>query len=609
MGITILYVFLAIIGLGFLIFVHEFGHYWMARRQGMKVQTFAIGFGKPIYSWMQGGVRWQICWLPFGGYVKIAGMQKEGSLEPYEVKDGFYCKTPWQRIQVALAGPLVNIIFSFFLFSALWVSGGREKSFSEFTHQIGWVDPQSALYEKGVRPGDVIEQYGGRPFNGFKDLLIASVMNGKETTIKGYKIDDLTGEKIPFEYTLSTYQDPRVQNDKRLTIGILSPARYLIDSGPLPAGSAMAESGIKPGDRILWADGEVLYSAPQLSALINESTAFLTVQRGDDLFQTKVPRIRIDNLNISLEVRGELDDWQHEASLKGHLQDLFFIPYTLSPHCTVEGRLPFIDEQDESRAFQTCQRCAYFHPLQEGDQILAIDGQLVRNSFELLKNLQTRQILLIVQRDPALSQPISWSTANAEFEHLDRDAIHAIVSSIGTDMPITAAAHLHLLQPVTPKFPSEDIPGRDPTQKKLILGVPLQDREVIYNPNPLHQFEEGLVDTWRTLSGLFSGSLSPKVVSGPIGIVHVVQQSWGYGIKEALFWLAVISLNLGLINLLPIPVLDGGHILFSLVEKITNKPLKAKTMERLIIPFVGLLIAFFIFVTFHDITRLFSKFF
>jgi regulator of sigma E protease len=74
---SILYLALAILGLGFLIFIHELGHYIVARREGMRVEVFAIGFGKPIYSWMFQGVKWQICMLPFGGYVKIAGMQKE----------------------------------------------------------------------------------------------------------------------------------------------------------------------------------------------------------------------------------------------------------------------------------------------------------------------------------------------------------------------------------------------------------------------------------------------------------------------------------------------------------------------------------------------------
>jgi regulator of sigma E protease len=98
---SFLYVLLAILGLGFLVFIHELGHFIMARRQGMKVEAFSIGFGKPIYSWEKNGVKWMIGILPFGGYVKIAGMSREGNLEPYEIPDGFYGKRPWQRIKVA----------------------------------------------------------------------------------------------------------------------------------------------------------------------------------------------------------------------------------------------------------------------------------------------------------------------------------------------------------------------------------------------------------------------------------------------------------------------------------------------------------------------------
>ena len=71
------YILFAIIGLGILVFIHELGHYMMARRVGMKVEIFSIGFGKPIRSWMHKGVKWQICYIPFGGFVKISGMAKE----------------------------------------------------------------------------------------------------------------------------------------------------------------------------------------------------------------------------------------------------------------------------------------------------------------------------------------------------------------------------------------------------------------------------------------------------------------------------------------------------------------------------------------------------
>jgi regulator of sigma E protease len=155
----------------------------------------------------------------------------------------------------------------------------------------------------------------------------------------------------------------------------------------------------------------------------------------------------------------------------------------------------------------------------------------------------------------------------------------------------------------------EELKKLERTQHRAVLGIPLTDREVFYNPTPEQQFLDVFKETWRTLYGLVSGYLNPKFVSGPVGIVQVVHQSWMLGPKEALYWMAVISLNLGLMNLLPIPVLDGGHIMFSFIEMITKRPLRSKTMERLIIPFVGLLIALFIYITYQDIARLFSKFF
>jgi regulator of sigma E protease len=641
---NLLSILLAILGLGLLVFIHELGHYWVARRQGMRVEAFAIGFGKPIFTWERDGVKWHICMLPFGGYVKIAGMQKEGNLEPAQIPDGFFGKTPWQRIKVALAGPVVNIAFAFIVFSILWLSGGRNKSFTEFTHRIGWVDPKSALFELGVRPGDMIEKYDGRPFTGFKDLLIAGLMSDKTTQIEGVKIDYVTGQKNDFNYTLKTYQNSSLIGKEKLnTIGVLSPARYLIFGGQeLLAGSPMLQSGIQAKDRVLWVDGEVVFSHQQLSALTNESTSFLTVQRGDQVFQTKAPRVQLSDLKMTPPERGEIDDWQHEAGLKGRLQDLYFIPYNLSPTLAVESRIHFIDEEDQAKAFTPCQRCAYFIPLQEGDQILAIDGNPVHSPYELLASLQTRHLLLIIDRDPAAVQKVRWTDADRQFDQFNIADLEKIVASIGTDKPIADAGSLHLLKPIVPKplseFPlteaqreqlakevaqsKKEIQAiQDPekrseaqrelelSQTKLVLGLPLVDREVRYDPPPQEQFAEVFRDTYRTLISLVTGVANPKYVAGPVGIVQIVHQSWLVGGKEALFWMALISLNLGIINLLPLPVLDGGHILFALIEMVTKRPLRAKTMERLIIPFVALLIGFFIFVTYHDISRLFSKFF
>ena len=638
---NLFYILFAIIGLGFLVFIHELGHYIVARRAGMKVEVFAIGFGKPIFSWMFQGVKWQVCMLPFGGYVKIAGMQKEGNLEPSEIPDGFYGKSPWKRIQVALAGPLVNIAFALLAFGFLWCIGGRDKHFREYTHRIGWVDPSSTLYEHGIRPGDFIEKYDGRSFNGFKDLLIASVMDQSTMQIEGYTVDYEHGTKIPFNYTLANYADAQAEPDLR-TIGISEPASYLIyPEQNVIAGSPIAKSGIQPGDRIIWADGEVLFSLKQLGHVVNEPTVFLTARRGDTVFHTKVPRVHLNDLKMSAYESFEIDDWQHEAGIKGRLQDLSFIPYNLSPTCTVESRLQFIDEQDQIKAFQSCHRCAYFNPLQEGDVILAIDGHPVQTAYQLLERLQKREVLLIVERNPTSVQKVLWTDADAQFDDFKLNDLQALVSGIGTDRLVRSSGDLYLLHPTVPlsyrEFPfteeqkalslqqsqqqrkaiegikdsqkrSEALRQFESQQNTLILGAVLQDRVVTYNPNPIQQFLDVLSDTWRTFSGLFSGKLNPKFVAGPVGIVQIVHYSWTIGVKEALYWMSVISLSLGFMNLLPLPVLDGGHIVFSVVELFTKRPVKAKTMERLIIPFVGLLIVFFIYITYQDITRLLGKF-
>lgn len=643
--ISLFHAVLAIFGLGLLVFIHELGHYFVALRQGMRVEAFAVGFGKPLLKWRgKNGVEWRICMLPFGGYVKIAGMQKEGEKEPSQIPDGFFGKSPWQRMKVAFAGPLVNIAFSLLVFSFLWLSGGRDKSFAEFTHYIGWVDPQSALYEHGVRPGALIEKYDGRPFTGFKDLLVASIMKGETVEIAGEKLDPATGKSVPFDYTLKTYQNPEAAGKEKLsTIGVLAPARYLIfPGGELLPGSPVASSGLTAKDRILWVNGEIVYSHQQLSALTNEASVLLTVKRGDETFLAKVPRIQLSEFKMGLPEKGEIDDWQHEAGLSAHFEDLYFIPYNLSPTLQVEGTLGFIDEIDQAKVLGTIQKSPLYRALEEGDEIVAIDGKKIATPYEFLTNLQTRRILMIVDRNPALVEKILWTKADEELNAFNQKELQQIVSSIGTNAPLGSLGSLHLLAPIEPKpllgFSLTDAQKaklaqeqalskkeaeaiQDPqkreealrllekSQNRAILGLPLLDREVRYNPTPLQQFSEVLKDTYRTLKSLFTGAANPKYVAGPVGIVQIVHQSWTLGIKEALYWMALISLNLGIINLLPLPVLDGGHIVFSLVEMATRRPLKAKTMERLIVPFVVLLIGFFIFVTYNDISRLFSKFF
>ncbi|MCH9614215.1 MAG: hypothetical protein SP1CHLAM54_12320 [Chlamydiia bacterium] len=629
---TIPYIILALLGLSFLVFIHEMGHYLVAKWTGMKVEVFSIGFGKAIKSWDVGGVKWQIGWLPFGGFVKIAGMQREKGEDPFKTEGGFFTKGPLAKLAVVAMGPIVNIVFAFLVFVGIFFLGGREKQFAEYTKLVGWVDPSSELYELGVRPGAELTEYNGESYQGFKDLMYASIANGHDADLQGFKIDYFTGEKKAFDYTVKPYEDPRQPGTKFKTVGIMSPASYQIYPGGMPEKSPAHLSGIEPGDRIIWADGSLIFSREGLQSVINDSSAMLTVQRDGHVLQLKVPRMAISDIQFSHRFMDSVDDWHFDARVKTRLKESFFIPFMMSKRLVVMGGVGFVSDalvMDEA------------NQLRQGDRILGVDGKVVRSPTELMSALQYKEVQMIVHRE-AKQKIGSWQDEDAAFfKSVDWKALGNMVARIGTGQERLETAALHVLKPVVPMafkdFPMpeeqkaalmrevsnqiaeaenlgdpdvkrEVLKRLEQQQNRLILGIPLVDKRVNYNPEPVAAMTGVFSEMYKNLSAVISGRISPKYLAGPVGIVHVMQHSWQQGVTDALFWLGVISLNLGVLNLLPIPVLDGGYIVFALAEMVSRKRFHPKYLERLVIPFTALLLGFFVYVTYHDIMRL-VKFF
>ncbi|MGE5202559.1 MAG: RIP metalloprotease RseP [Acidobacteriota bacterium] len=165
-----------------LVFVHELGHYLAARRNGVRVDVFSIGFGPELFGWTaRSGTRWRISVIPFGGYVKMFGDADIASAPDSAVEDmseaekavSFFHKRLLQRIEIVAAGPMANFLFSLVVLAGFYMILGQP-----FTpNEVGAVLPNSAAERAGIKPHDVILAIDGKPIERFEDLMRAIALN------------------------------------------------------------------------------------------------------------------------------------------------------------------------------------------------------------------------------------------------------------------------------------------------------------------------------------------------------------------------------------------------------------------------------------------------
>lgn len=238
------------------IFVHEYGHYWMARRRGMRIEGFAIGFGPKIFSWMQDGVEWSIRWIPAGGFVKLPQMITSEAIEG-KAGGEIPPAPPLSRILVAVAGPAMNIVFALLIASVIWAIGLPVLVNPPI---IGPVDPNSVEGRLGVKSGDRITEVNGHRVRSWQDInleVITALTNVIPVTV------EREGQKLSFN--LPTRRSEAlglkwldVEPQERPIIGLIQPG--------MPA----EKVGLKTGDKFLSFDGVYVLSQEHLSDVINK---------------------------------------------------------------------------------------------------------------------------------------------------------------------------------------------------------------------------------------------------------------------------------------------------------------------------------------------------
>jgi regulator of sigma E protease len=280
---------------GAAIFVHEFGHFWVARRRSLKVDEFAIGFGPKIYAWKRDGIQYSVRWIPAGGFVKLPQMVTAPAIEGESSKEPVPPISPLSKILVAMAGPLMNAAFAFAIAGLIYYVG---LPVLVNPSKIGYVEPGSAEAKLGIQEGDKIVAVDGKPVKSWEEVY--------QTTILA--LTNLIPVAIEHEGKTNTYL-LRADTTNALDLKMLnlSPSDLVV-LGSVLSGRPAEKAGLKAGDKILEFGGIVISSEPQFTNLVQkypDQPAAIVVMRGTNRLTLNVtpslnPTAKVSQIGVSL---------------------------------------------------------------------------------------------------------------------------------------------------------------------------------------------------------------------------------------------------------------------------------------------------------------------
>ena len=419
--------------LGVLVFVHELGHFIVARRHGVRVLTFSLGFGPKLLKTTRGDTVYCICAIPLGGYVKMAGDSPEEEREGKP--DEFLSKTKWQRFQILIAGPAMNIILAVAITTVVLYQGAPVPLYLEQPPVVGSVADDTPAAGAGVLPRDRI------------------------LSVAGVAVD--TWEEM--EYAVAPRADREIdvvlRRDGGLrTIQVTPASRGTFDVGVLGVGPDVSP--------------QVLSLSPGASSAAEEAGVLV------------------------------------------------------------------------------------------GDVIEAVEGREItmESLVEAINASPDRPLTLRIRRDGAPQ---------------DIEVTPQLVGEVG------------------------------------MIGVGLSPYEVrTVEPGPFEAFTLSLEQNYatstmlfQTLWGLLTRDMSAAQLAGPVGIAQLSGEAAQVGWVVFFGFMSMLSLNLGILNLLPIPVLDGGHIFIMAMEGISRRDFSVRLKERMMLAGVVVLLTLIVTVTYHDLTR------
>lgn len=537
-----------IILLGILIFVHELGHFLVARWCGVRVEVFSLGFGKKILKYKKGDTTYALSLIPLGGYVKMFGEQPGSDIPESEKKFSFTHKNVWQRIAVVLAGPLMNFIFAIFVFFAVALIGEDAK-----TPVVGDIGSSTAAYSAGFRSGDKIVSINDKPVATWEDVqhslslkeshdLHIDVVVQRETSNETAKLS-ANAKAEPNSNVLSSYDF--VANLEGLSPYSAGTTVGVLETSPLHA------LGLKTGDTITAINGQKVSYWRHLEPLLAK-------------LSTKEP--------LTIEVLGVRDGDKTGKPIVITLAPLESIKSFSMQSLGLESSELYLSKVMENSPAQAA-------GLRAMDRLLTINKVPLQKWEDVINNIKSfdgkNPVGITVRRD---GQTISLEITPKMTTQMTAGGTEEKRYTIGI-APVANIASPEFMILRSSSLGAALVRG---TQKTWDISVM----------------------TVMSFVRLFQAKISPKNIGGVISIGQAASETFKIGISQFLQMMAIISVNLFILNLMPVPVLDGGHLVFYIIELVKGAPLSMRKMEVAQQVGMALLMSLMIFALFNDFTRL-----